>query len=117
MPNSQDLTALFPSASTARELLVGIAPVHQRAILLDGELKNWDGPRETVRSAICARQDDGRLKQIELGSYPRCELPEAQAALQAAVAAYDDGRGEWPTMTAAERVGCLQEVTRALGAP
>jgi acyl-CoA reductase-like NAD-dependent aldehyde dehydrogenase len=30
------------------------------------------------------------------------------------VAAYDDGRGLWPTMTVAERIGCLQDFTNQM---
>ena len=56
---------------------------------------------QTVRSAICVRQNDGSLEQVVLGSYPMGGIPEAEEALAAAVAAYDDGRGEWPTMTVA----------------
>ncbi|MDH8650067.1 aldehyde dehydrogenase family protein, partial [Klebsiella pneumoniae] len=41
-------------------------------------------------------------------------IPEAKVALDAAVAAYDSGRGEWPTMTVAQRIGCMQDFTRQM---
>ena len=66
----------------------------------------------TVRSAICVRKDDGSLEQVELGSYPAGGLPEAEEALSAAVAAYDNGRGEWPTMTVAQRIAACRTLLR-----
>jgi aldehyde dehydrogenase (NAD+) len=82
--------------------------------LVNGELKTWDGPVDPVRSPVCVRTTDGRLKQIELGSVPSGAEQEAVEALEAAVAAYDDGRGLWPTMTVAERIGCLQDFTNQM---
>ena len=39
------------------------------------------------------RREDGALEQVELGSYPLVGEAESEEALEAAVAAYDDGRG------------------------
>ena len=39
---------------------------------------------------------------------------ESDAALDAAVAAYDNGRGAWPTMTVAERIAAMQDFTRQM---
>ncbi|HEX7881326.1 MAG TPA: NADP-dependent glyceraldehyde-3-phosphate dehydrogenase, partial [Afipia sp.] len=69
---------------------------------------------ETVRSAICVRKADGTLEQVGLGSHPIGGIPEAKVALDAAVAAYDNGRGEWPTMTVAQRVACMQDFTKQM---
>lgn len=97
---------MFPS-STARR------PRCTRG-LVGGELKPWDGPVEKVRSAICIRRADGSLEQVELGSYPAGGIAEAEEALAAAVAAYDNGGGEWPTMTVADRIACMQDFTRKM---
>src|SRR3954466_6964372 len=111
---SEQLTALFP----AEEHLTGEhgwpEPVHQRHWLVGGELRPWTGRVQTVRSAICVRKGDGSLEQVELGSYPMGGIPEAEEALAAAVAAYDDGGGEWPTMTVAERIACMQDFTKQM---
>jgi aldehyde dehydrogenase (NAD+) len=53
---------------------------------------------------------------IELGSYPQGGEAEAEAALAAAVAAYDNGRGVWPTMAVAERIACMQNFTKQMQA-
>ncbi|TKT73975.1 NADP-dependent glyceraldehyde-3-phosphate dehydrogenase [Afipia massiliensis] len=113
MLTSQQLKELFPEESLLKDCDVP-PPVHQRETLVNGELRPWTGPVETVHSAICVRKADGSLEQVELGSHPIGGVPEAQVALDAAVAAYDNGRGEWPTMTVAQRIACMQDFTRQM---
>lgn len=113
MLTSQQLKELFPEESRLKDCDVP-PPVHQRETLVNGELRPWTGPVETVRSAICVRKADGSLAQVELGSHPIGGVPEAQVALDAAVAAYDNGRGEWPTMTVAQRIACMQDFTKQM---
>ena len=114
MITSEQLKKSFPAEGDLSERHGLPAPVHQRHTLIGGELKTWNGRVETVRSAICARKPDGSLEQIELGSYPMGGVPEAEEALAAAVAAYDDGRGPWPTMTVAQRIACMQNFTKQM---
>jgi len=114
MSMSKQLADSFPTVAEASA--DGMCPpkLHQRQILVDGELKPWNGPVRNVLSAICARGEDGSLEQIELGSYPVGGTADAEEALAAAVTAYDDGRGEWPTMTVAQRISCTQNFTRQM---
>ncbi|MES2752722.1 MAG: NADP-dependent glyceraldehyde-3-phosphate dehydrogenase [Pseudomonadota bacterium] len=114
MPTSQQLKQLFPEQGHLPGDHSLPALVHQRETLVNGELMPWSGPVETVRSAICVRKPDGSLEQVELGSCPVGGVPEAQVALDAAVAAYDNGRGEWPTMTVAQRIACMQDFTKQM---
>lgn len=113
MLTPQQLKELFPEESALKDCGVP-PPVHQRETLVNGELRPWTGPVETVRSAICVRKPDGSLEQVELGSYPVGGIPEAKVALDAAVVAYDSGRGEWPTMTVAQRIACMQDFTKQM---
>ena len=113
MLTSQQLKELFPEEKRLKDCDVP-PPVHQRETLVNGDLRPWTGPVETVRSAICVRKADGSLEQVELGSYPVGGIPEAKVALDAAVAAYDNGRGEWPTMTVGQRIACMQDFTRQM---
>ena len=113
MLTSQQLKELFPEESALKDCGVP-PPVHQRETLVNGELRPWTGPVEIVRSAICVRKPDCSLEQVELGSYPVGGIPEAKVALDAAVAAYDSGRGEWPTMTVAQRIACMQDFTKQM---
>ncbi len=114
MANSDALRQLFPQDGELPADHRPPPPIHQRAYLLNGELKAWDGPVDPVRSPVCVRTADGRLKQVELGSVPSGGEREAEEALEAAVAAYDEGRGHWPTMMVAERIGCLQDFTNQM---
>jgi glyceraldehyde-3-phosphate dehydrogenase (NADP+) len=114
MITSEQLKKSFPAEGDLSGKHGLPVPVHQRHTLVGGELKIWNGRVETVRSAICARKSDGSLEQIELGSYPMGGVPEAEEALAAAVAAYDDGRGQWPTMTVAQRIACMQNFTKQM---
>lgn len=111
MIDTEGLRQLFPTQDEISSEHRPPAPVHQRSYLINGELKAWDGPVETVRSPVCVRGQDGSLEQVELGSYPVGGLREAEEALAAAVAAYDEGRGVWPTMTVADRIACMQSFT------
>ncbi len=109
MIDSSTLQQLFPTADILSEHQPP-SPVHQRHYLIDGELRPWEGPLETVRSPVCVR-GEGTLEQVELGSYPVGGEQEAEEALAAAVAAYDEGRGVWPTMTVAGRIACMEDFT------
>jgi glyceraldehyde-3-phosphate dehydrogenase (NADP+) len=111
MIDSEFLRQLFPLENEIPSEHRPPAPIHQRTTLLNGELRPWNGQVETVRSPVCVRNAAGELEQIELGSYPVGGEAEAEEALAAAVAAYDDGRGIWPTMTVAERIACMQDFT------
>ncbi|MCF8288911.1 MAG: aldehyde dehydrogenase family protein, partial [Chitinophagaceae bacterium] len=82
--------------------------IDQRTYLSDGELVNWDGPTHEVFSPICMHTPEG-IKRIKIGSYPVCTEKEAKVALDAACKAYNDGRGEWPTMSVAQRINCVEQ--------
>lgn len=82
-------------------------PIEQREYLLNGELKIWNGPLNPVVSPVYTRVD-GKLKQKELGATPLLTAKEAMAALDAAVRAYDLGRGSWPTRSVTERIAYVE---------
>ncbi|SJZ36986.1 NADP-dependent glyceraldehyde-3-phosphate dehydrogenase [Sediminibacterium ginsengisoli] len=82
--------------------------IHQREYLSDGEMKKWDGNVHEVYSPICVKTAEG-LKRKLIGTYPVCTEKEAFEALDAAVTAYDNGRGQWPTMSVANRIKCVEK--------
>ena len=84
--------------------------LHQNEYLCNGEMKQWAGDVHTVLSPICFKTEDG-LKRKVIGTYPLCTEVEAQESLDAAVQAYNNGRGEWPTMSVAERIKCVEQFT------
>ncbi|MFP4664915.1 MAG: NADP-dependent glyceraldehyde-3-phosphate dehydrogenase [Bacteroidales bacterium] len=74
--------------------------IEQKTWLSDGEFHLWKGDFQDVYSPV---QCEGQEKPYYLGSYPRLTARESLNALQAAVSAYDHGRGEWPVMGVEKR--------------
>jgi acyl-CoA reductase-like NAD-dependent aldehyde dehydrogenase len=89
------------------------APINQREFLSNGEMVQWEGPFHEVYSPICVHTEQGLQRKL-IGSYPVCTEAEAMDALKAAVAAYDNGRGEWPTMPVSERIKCIESFTHKM---
>jgi glyceraldehyde-3-phosphate dehydrogenase (NADP+) len=84
--------------------------LNQREYLTGGALRSWKGSLQEVRSPICVRTSSG-VPQKLLGSYPLLTEKESLQALDAAVRAYDNGRGAWPTMSVEERIRHLETFT------
>ncbi len=84
--------------------------LHQSEYLSNGEMKKWDGPVCEVFSPICFPGADGLTRKL-IGSYPLGTEKEAMEALDAATKAYDSGRAEWPTMSVADRIKCVENFT------
>ncbi|WP_437880518.1 NADP-dependent glyceraldehyde-3-phosphate dehydrogenase [Pseudomonas sp. LRF_L74] len=95
--------SLFPRAEDIPERYRPGPAIEQREYLLDGTLVRWDGPLATVRSPIYLASGQGE-QQVILGSTPLLDADAALAALEAAVQAYDHGRGLWPNLRVAERI-------------
>ncbi|MFA6030100.1 MAG: NADP-dependent glyceraldehyde-3-phosphate dehydrogenase [Elusimicrobiota bacterium] len=96
------LAELFPEEGSIPPLWK--APLlEQKEWLVDGELRSWDGPSQAVLSPLCTRTGAGTM-QKRIGSYPLLGEAEALEALEAAVRAYGNGRGAWPTMRVSERI-------------
>src|SRR3984885_14009387 len=112
--NAEQLKALFPLDEQIPANHRPPTPIHQQVTLIDGELKPWDGARQAVFSPMRVKTPEGKLNPIELGSIPVGGIDEARAALAAAVAAYDNGRGSWPTMVVADRIACMQNFMRQM---
>ncbi len=83
------------------------APLNQQKYLINGEMRQWTGAVSEVRSPVCL-QTEGGLQPVVVGSYPVCGVEQALEALDAALKAYDHGRGEWVTMGVAKRIVCIQ---------
>jgi glyceraldehyde-3-phosphate dehydrogenase (NADP+) len=85
-----------------------IAEIHQREYLLNGELVPWNGEVMNIYSPVCVPGPDGLTRKL-VGSIPHTSPVEAMEALDAAVAAYNNGLGEWPTMKVEDRIKCMQK--------
>jgi len=98
---------VFPDTGGLPAELALAGRVEQREYLVDGELRFWDGPLQEVVSPICDETPTGPVQRV-IGSFPLFGEKEALAALDAAVRAWDNGRGPWPTMSVAERVAHVE---------
>lgn len=101
-------TQLFPEEGTIPEAYRLSAPIHQREMLIDGQMIPWTGTVQDVYSPVFVQTPNG-LERLLIGSYPLAGQAEADAALEAAVKAFDNGRGEWPTMPIGERIACMEK--------
>ena len=109
MNTSQRIAQIFPGPDEIPSAFQ-IAPVHQTTCLIDGVLRTWDGPFGEVFSPIC-RIEQNTPVPIKLGEHPRMSPEWCRDALDAAVNAYDNGRGTWPTLPVAERIRHVEEFT------
>ncbi len=89
------------------------APIDQRTYLAGGELRKWEGPVTQVYSTISSTED---YAPTLLGSIPDMGESDALYALQAALDAYDEGRGAWPTMKVRDRIACMEKFVRQMEA-
>lgn len=105
---TQQLAKLFPEENAIPQENQLNHPIHQREMLIDGEMIPWEGTVQDVYSPVYVQTDAG-LQRLLIGSYPLAGQAEADMALEAAVHAFDNGRGEWPTMTTAERIACMEK--------
>ncbi|MGM3389205.1 NADP-dependent glyceraldehyde-3-phosphate dehydrogenase [Stutzerimonas stutzeri] len=103
MTSASRLSNLFPTADAIPEQYRLHGQTEQREYLVDGELRLWQGPLATVHSPIHLATEAGD-EQVILGSTPQLDADTALEALDAAVRAYDNGQGAWPTMRVADRI-------------
>lgn len=98
--------SIYPEEGTVPASARLDGPVDQTEYLLGGEIRRWSGPRQDIFSPVCWRRG-AELEPARIGSYPLLGPAEAMAALDAACAAFDAGRGAWPTMPVSERIRCV----------
>ena len=96
----------FPQISEIPEDLRSCIPLHQKDYLINGEIKSWNGEVLDVYSPVYFKSGDSYDNLI--GSYPLMGEKESLEALDAAVKAFDKGKGEWPKMSVAGRIDCMR---------
>ncbi len=102
------ITSIFPAADQVPEQWRITAPIDQREYLCDGEIREWDGPRQDVLSPVWEKLPGG-MQQVRLGSFPLLSEARSAEILEAARRAYDDGCGAWPTISVEERISHVEE--------
>lgn len=113
MATPDQIKSIFPPAEAVSQDFDLNTPVNQYEYLINGELRHWDGPMKSVLSPVFLATRDG-LSQKLLGSFPLLTEKEALAALDAAVKAYDNGNGLWPTMSVAQRITHVEDFFRRM---
>jgi glyceraldehyde-3-phosphate dehydrogenase (NADP+) len=108
MVTLEQIQSIFPAADQIPAAHRLDAPLHQTEYLINGNLSRWDGPALEVYSPVCVQTDSG-VRQKLIGSYPLLTVRQAMQALDAAAAAYDHGRGHWPTMSIEGRIACVEQ--------
>jgi acyl-CoA reductase-like NAD-dependent aldehyde dehydrogenase len=112
MPEN-NLQNLFPSAAEIPAAYDLKQPIEQKEYLVNGEMRQWKGKTQDVWSPIYVKTDKG-FEQKRIGSYPITDATDAMEVLYAGVKAYSNGRGEWPSMTVAQRIECVEKFTQKM---
>ena len=107
------LAALFPKESDIPAEYNYGEPVHQKEYLVNGEIKIWSGNVQEIYSPVCVQGTNGPEKKL-LGSTPLLTEKEAHEALNAAIEAYKNGTGVWPTMKVEERIHAMENFVRSM---
>jgi acyl-CoA reductase-like NAD-dependent aldehyde dehydrogenase len=112
MPEN-NLQKLFPVAGQIPAAYDLTQPIEQKEYLVNGEMRQWKGKTQDVWSPIYVKTDKG-FEQKRIGSYPITDAADAMEVLYAGVKAYSNGRGEWPSMTVAQRIECVEKFTQKM---
>jgi glyceraldehyde-3-phosphate dehydrogenase (NADP+) len=102
------IKALFPVPADIPPEVRLDGPIAQNTYLAGGNLVPWDGPVQEVCSPVYVQTPEGLAAQ-KLGHFPLLSLEAAETALAAALAAYDSGRGYWPTASVGERIARVED--------
>jgi len=102
------IRSIFPAEADIPQEFRLTDPVIQKEYLVNGELRIWEGRMQEVLTPLYIKTLSG-IRQKVAGSYPWLTKKESLEALQAAVQAYNNGRGLWPSMTAHERIHSIED--------
>ena len=105
----------FPAPDQIPENVRVTPSSYENRVLIGGEIQTWSGPSVEVRSPVCLREGDGSLSRVAVGRMPMIDRNTSLGALAAARKAWDHGRGAWPTMRVARRIGCLERFIELMG--
>lgn len=93
---------------------IKVAPIFNTSYLIDGEIREWEGPMVEVYSTIPSPNIEGDMAPTLLGSVPDMGEKAALEALDAAEKAFDRGQGVWPTLPVRERIKCLETFAKKM---
>ncbi len=111
--NLTELEKLFPTEEQIPAEYNLTEPIEQREYLVNGEMRTWEGKTQDVWSPIYVKTENG-LEQKRIGSYPITDPADAMEVLDAAVKAFNNGRGEWPSMSVSQRIDAVEKFTQKM---
>lgn len=111
--NVSELEKLFPTEEQIPTEFNLTEPIEQREYLVNGEMRAWAGKTQDVWSPVYVRTANG-LEQKRIGSYPITDPADAMEVLDAAVKAFNNGRGEWPMMSVSQRIDAVEKFTQKM---
>ncbi|MBX3111169.1 MAG: aldehyde dehydrogenase family protein [Fimbriimonadaceae bacterium] len=76
--------------------------------LVGGEIKEWGGTTQEIESCLFFTWNGGTVRP-KLGPGAMLDPEESMRALAAAEKAWDEGRGEWPTMSTDQRIRAMEK--------
>ena len=86
-------------------------PIESKQYLINGKLIDWKGKMTPVKSTISSTDE---YAHTYLGSVPELEEQQAHESLNAALNAYDQGKGDWPTMRVKDRIDCMYKFVKSM---
>ncbi len=113
MSVQQNLEKLFPKESDIPAEYQLTETIEQREYLVNGDMRQWTGKTQDVWSPIYIQTENG-LEQKRIGSYPITDPTDAMEVLYASVKAFNNGRGEWPSMSVPQRIECVEKFTNKM---
>ncbi|MFZ7116583.1 MAG: NADP-dependent glyceraldehyde-3-phosphate dehydrogenase [Bacteroidota bacterium] len=113
MTMNKNFEKLFPVQNDIPEKFRFAGTLEQREYLVNGEIVKWDGPVSDIYSPVFTNEN-GELKRVRLGSQPVMDRVAAAKALDAALQSYNNGRGEWATMSIKKRIEHMVNFSRRM---
>ena len=103
----EKLKQSFPTPESVPQE-VRLTTKYEPIYLLDGKVLTWTGELTNVSSPVCMIEN-GQIKRTIIGQIPAMDETAAMAGLKAAVLAWDNGRGVWPTMSVKDRISAVEK--------
>lgn len=94
-----ELKSLFPEKGLKNPPIV-----EQTEYLVDGKFKTWEGPFTEVYSAVGTQTEGNEIERTYLGKVPKTGVEQAIESLNSAEKAYNNGFGEWSTLSVEDRI-------------
>ena len=104
----EKLKSIFPSLDQIPMEFRLAEPLIQTEYLINGELHHWQGSRQQVFSPLYIKSGSN-IGPILIGEYPMLTEKESLLALDAAVKAYNQGKGLWPTLSVSDRIKYIEK--------